>query len=98
MRLRPLASTMKELSTGKMSASRGIATLEILIAFAVLMLTLTAMIVVAFSNQSISVDTQTNSEAIAIAKAQLEIAQASAIQNFGLLQTNGPTDISSGPI
>ena len=70
--------------------SRGLATLEILIAFAVLSLTLTAMVAVAFSNQSISVDTQNNSEALALARAQLEDARAAARADFySLLPLSG---------
>src|SRR4051812_42363752 len=65
-----------------MKASRGIATLEILIAFAVLALVLTAIISVSFGTESISIDTQTNSEALAIARSQLENARAAGKQDF----------------
>ena len=77
--------------------SRGLATLEILIAFAVLSLTLTAMVAVAFSNQSISVDTQNNSEALALARAQLEDARAAAKADFFSLLPSAGTH-PSGPL
>jgi type II secretory pathway pseudopilin PulG len=93
-----LRSTMKARSLGNIRASRGIATLEILIAFAILTLTLTAMIVVAFGNQSISIDTQTNSEAIAIARSQLEAARAASLQNFSSVIPQSPISVPSGPL
>src|SRR3989344_2539542 len=101
-------STMKALLFGKTlvivtskglsrAQSRGLATLEILIAFAVLSLTLTAMVAVAFSNQSISVDTQNNSEALALARAQLEDARAAAKADFFSLLPSAGTH-PSGPL
>ena len=83
---------------GLRAHSRGFATLEILIAFALLSLTLTAMILVAFSNQSVSVDTQTNAEAIAIARDQLESARASALQNFAALNSQSTQSVPEGSL
>lgn len=53
---------MKEELIG--NKQRGMATLEILIAFAVLILCMGAVILVMFGNQSVSVDSQLNNEAI----------------------------------
>lgn len=64
---------------------RGVATLEILIAFAILMLSMTAVIMVVFANQSISIDTQTNDEAVYKAEALLEVARALSRENFDLV-------------
>ncbi len=61
---------------------RGVSTLEILIAFAVLSLSLSAVIMLVFSNQSVAVDTQTNIEALSKAQAGLEQARAAGKQNF----------------
>jgi len=81
---------MKALSFGKYK--RGVATLEILIAFTILMLSLTAVILVVFGNQSISIDTQTNSEAVSKAQAVMEIARALSRQDF-----NAVTSIAATP-
>lgn len=71
---------MKALSFGKYK--RGVATLELLIAFAILMLTMTAVILVVFGNQSISIDTQINSEAVSKSRALIETARALSRQDF----------------
>jgi VCBS repeat-containing protein len=82
---------MKALLFGKyirrftLSSSKGVATLEILIAFAILMLSMTAVILVVFGNQSISIDTQTNEEAVYKAKGLLETARALSRQDFSLV-------------
>ena len=76
---------------------RGVSTLEILIAFAVLALTMTAVIVVVFSNQSVSVDTQTNNEALGLAQARLEAAYAASKDDFYGL-TNASSSVLSGPL
>jgi hypothetical protein len=80
---------MKALLFGK--TLRGVSTLEIVIAFAIMTLTLTAVILVVFANQSISVDSQTTIEALSKAQAQLESARALARQDFSLLGSTGPT-------
>ncbi len=72
---------MKALSSGKYK--RGVSTLEILIAFAVLAMTMSAVIVVAFGNQTLSADAQTNIEAVSKAQEQLEVARALARADFG---------------
>lgn len=64
---------MKVLSSGKnFKRSKGIATLEMLIALAILVVSISAVILVAFGNQAMSVDAQTNSEALYKAQAALE--------------------------
>src|SRR4029079_7213221 len=70
---------------------RGVATLEILIAFAILMLSISAGILVVFGNQSISIDTQINAEAISKAQAQMEAARALSRQDFNAVASIPPT-------
>lgn len=67
--------------------TRGVSTLEILIAFAVLTLSMAAMSMVVFGNQSIVVDTQTNVEAISKAQIGLEQVRALSRQQFSLVTT-----------
>ena len=64
------------------ATTEGMATLEILIAFAVLILCISAVIMVAFGNQSVAVDSQINSEAISKAQKMLEDARASSRGNW----------------
>ncbi len=79
---------MKALSSGNFTvrlpraSSRGVATLELLIAFAILMLSMTAVILVVFGNQSISIDTQINNEAVSKSRALIETARALSRQDF----------------
>ena len=72
---------MKAQSIGKKYVN-GFATLEILIAFAVLILSISAVILLAFGNQSIIVDSRTNSEALYKAQKMLEEARAASRQDF----------------
>ncbi|HEV8677452.1 MAG TPA: hypothetical protein VN701_01315 [Candidatus Paceibacterota bacterium] len=81
---------MKALSFGKAPRARGVSTLEILIAFAILSLTLTAAVLVVFGNQSVSIDSQTNIEALSKAQAQLESARALSRQDFSQVASLGP--------
>jgi Tfp pilus assembly protein PilV len=76
----------------KFQNQKGSATLEILIAFAILVISITAVILVVFGNQSISVDSQTGNEALYKAQAILENTRATAYQNFDSL-TDGTTTI-----
>ncbi len=71
---------MKDASIGRLH--RGVGTIEILIATAILTLTLSAVIIVLFGNQSLAVDTQATIEAIAKAEAQLEEARALSEADF----------------
>ena len=86
---------MKAQLTGK--DIRGLATLEILIAFAVLILCISAVIMVAFDNQSLAVDLQTNNEAVSKAQAILEKARADSREDFNLVNSFTTTNIS-GPL
>ncbi len=61
---------------------KGFATLEILIAFAVVILCTGAVIMVAFGNQSVAQDVQTQSEAITKAQKAQESARAKSRQDF----------------
>ncbi len=87
---------MKEELTGNMknkfkhSYQKGMSTLEILIAFAILILVITAAIGMGFGNQSITVDSETNTEALYKVQSQLENARAQSRKDFfGLTTTSG---------
>ncbi len=67
------------------SPHKGMSTVEILVATAILTLTLTAIILVVFGNQSLALDTQTNIEALAKAESKLEIARALGKEDFAAL-------------
>jgi hypothetical protein len=62
--------------------NKGMSTLEILLAFAILILTITAVIGMGFGNQSITVDAETNTEALSKAAGILEDARASTTKDF----------------
>ena len=93
---------MQEQSTGKKIKSvdvrrlqnRGFATLEILIAFAVMILCISAVIMVAFGNQSVAIDSETNNEAISSAQSLIEKARADSRFDFNLVNPYTNTEIS----
>lgn len=70
----------------------GVATLEILIALAVIALSISAVIMVVFGNQSLSVDAQTTQEALYKAQAGLEEARASTHNNWDNIVSNSTTE------
>ena len=76
---------------------KGMATLEILIAFAVLILCISAVIIVIFGNQSMTVDSQINNEAISKAQKMLEDARATSRFDFNLVNPSTTTE-TSGPL
>jgi type II secretory pathway pseudopilin PulG len=82
------------MKAGLSNQTRGMSTLELLIAFAIISLALTAGIVVVFGNQNLGVDAQTNIEAIGKAQALLEQQRALARQDFSSVQTTSPTQDS----
>src|SRR5689334_15234390 len=86
---------MKVESTGKKYKS-GFATLEILIAFAVVLLCIGAVILIVFGNQSVAIDSETNSEGIYKAQTILEQARALSRQDF--LSLVSTTTISTSTI
>lgn len=75
---------MKAQSTGN-KYKKGMATLEILIAFAVLILCISAVIMVSFGNQSVAVDSRISNEAIVRAQKMLEKARADSREDFNLV-------------
>lgn len=81
---------MKAQLIGK-KLNTGFATLEILIAFAVVILCISAVIMVSFGNQSVTIDSQTNIEAISKAQALLEKARADSRSDFGSVVTTSVT-------
>ena len=68
--------------------NKGMATLEILMAFAILILCMSAVILVVFGNQSMAVDSETNNEAISKAQALLEEARADSREDFASVETS----------
>ena len=86
---------MKAQSVGK--NRKGFATLEILIAFAVIILCIGAVVMVVFGNQSIAIDSETNNEAITKAQKSLEDARAASRQDFMSVNSTSGTE-TSGPL
>ena len=82
---------MKVQSIGKKNM-KGFATLEMLIAFAVIILCISAVVMVVFGNQSIAIDSETNNEAITKAQELLEKARADSRFDFASVE-----DISATP-
>jgi len=72
---------------GKWNRNKGMSTLELLIAFAILTLAIAAVVLVIFGNQSLAIDTQTNIEALSRAQAGLESARAASRSDFASLQS-----------
>ncbi|MBP6883687.1 MAG: hypothetical protein KBC06_00415 [Candidatus Pacebacteria bacterium] len=84
---------MRAQSIGK-NSKQGFATLEILIAFAVVILCISAVVLVAFSNQSIALDSEASNEAISKAQAGLELARANSRLDFNLVNPSIATEQS----
>lgn len=61
---------------------RGVSTIELLIAFAILTLTLTAIVSLVFGNLSVTVDARMSDEALALAASEMETARALAQSDF----------------
>lgn len=76
--------------------NRGVATLEVLIAFAVVILCISGAIIVIFGNQSISIDTQINNEAIYKAQKMLEDLRATSRFDFALVNPSNSTETVGG--
>ncbi len=72
--------------------ARGFATLEIIIALAIVSLALSAVILVSFGSQFVLVDNQTSSEALTKAQEVLELARAASHTDFKLLNPTTQTD------
>ncbi len=68
------------------------ATIELLIAFAILVINITGVILLTNSGQSISIDNQTNEEATAKAQTAIEEAKNTAREDFNLLNSIPLTD------
>lgn len=75
---------------------RGMSTLELLIAFAILTLTLTAVVSVVFGNQSVTVDTETDATAIGKATKALEAERALAKSDYQSATTQTTSETDSG--
>lgn len=81
----------------KLKLNRGLSTLEILLAFAILILAITAVLQMGFGNQSITVDAETNTEAINKAQQLLEDARARARSDYFSLVSSNSSE-TSGPL
>ncbi len=77
--------------------NRGFATLEVLIAFAIVMLCIGAVMLMTFGNQSLAIDSQNNSEAISKAQKMLEDIRAAARFDFALVNPSSTAE-ASGPL
>ena len=87
----------KKLNKG-LAMQAGVATLELLIAFAILVLNITAVVLIINGGQSVSVDSETNEEAIAKAKSFLAEKKALAKNNFLSIIDEPPTTEMSGAL
>lgn len=67
------------------SNNRGVATLEILLAMAIIVMTLSVTLMLSFINQSVLVDGQTNREALNKAEELLEESQALGSKDYRLV-------------
>ncbi len=74
--------------------TRGLSTLELLLAFAILTLTLTAVISLAFGNLSVTVDTQLSDEALARAQREIVKERALASSDFSSASSTTSTETS----
>lgn len=86
---------MKERFIGK-NIMRGIATLEVLIAFAIITLGIGASILLIFGNQTSSASNQTSIEAVSLSQKILEEARAQARFDFQSVVPNLHTTIALG--
>ncbi len=82
---------MKAGLTGKRK-SRGSATIEVVIAFAVMSLTMTAAIVITFGTQAVALETILNHEALTKTSEELEAAFANGQQTFSKLVSIAPAN------
>lgn len=85
---------MKAQSIGR-KLNRGIATLEILIAFTIFILCISGVIIVNFSNQSIAIDSQINNEAISKTQSMLEKVRADSRFDFNSVNSYTTTETSN---
>jgi len=80
--------------------NKGAATLELLIAFAILIINITAVMLLISGGQSIYVDSETNSEALSFTQQRIEQARGETETNFNSIVSSpiGGINITSGPI
>lgn len=70
----------------------GMATIELLVAFAILLINLTGVILLVNQGQSVALDNETNTEALALAQGQIEKSQADAQFDFNLVNPSTSTE------
>ncbi|MDD4988824.1 MAG: hypothetical protein PHV42_00145 [Candidatus Pacebacteria bacterium] len=73
---------MKDGSTIK---NRGVSTLEIIIALAILSITFAALILLSFSNSSLALDSDLNNHGLAVAREEFEILRGESFSDFNNL-------------
>jgi len=71
----------------KSKSDKGFATIEIVMAFAVLILCISAVAMVTFGNQTLTIDSETNNEAISKAQALIEKARADSREDYVSVNT-----------
>jgi Tfp pilus assembly protein PilV len=64
---------------------KGVATIELLIAFAILLINITGILLLTSGQQSLAVDAETNAEALAMAQRQIEDIKSTAKLDFNLI-------------
>ncbi|MDD5050453.1 MAG: hypothetical protein PHV93_01795 [Candidatus Pacebacteria bacterium] len=73
----------------KKNYTRGISTLEIIIALAVLSITFTALILLSFSNQTLTLDTDLNNHGLSLASREFEALRGKSFTDFnGIIATS----------
>lgn len=72
---------------------KGVATLEVLIALAVIILCMSAVIMVTFSNQSLIIDSEINNQAIYKSKKMLEDLRSASRFDFNLVNPSSGTEM-----
>ena len=82
---------MKEELIGKRKFIAGQSTLEVLIAMTIIVIGITSVITVFFGGQALIIDTQLEQQAVYLARQELEIARATARDNFSNLTNSSST-------
>jgi len=80
---------MKNLKAQK---NRGVLTIELLIAFAILLINITGIVLLTHGEQTLTVDAKTTTDALALAQQKIEEAKADAKEDFDALATE-PTEV-----
>ncbi len=78
----------------KIQNNKGILTIELLIAFAILLINITGIVMLTFGGQSLAVGSETSTEALSLAQQKIESAKAHAKNDFeSLASSSNSSDI-----